>query len=299
MQQYIAQSGDVVRLKNSSIRKSSLRFEITRANPAVANQGIDLSKVNITIEVMQKGIKRTTTFPALNAYNFSFLDKFDSKVINLAPITALGLNTTGGEIFTNGADRTQMFEIPVTKFPFLLQGDDYMNVTVQILSGAYGSANVNSVCYFVTKDGTDLVQEAIILPKYLPVTDNRSDLKEDLGTICSLALFNSNNLTADQGDCVYNSVDIKSAYYNDNITSTELLEKSADYSGRMNFFNLFQSSNKFLKNASIYANVQVASVTVGIDYVYYEEVVPSASLFQAQQKRNQRIAFSKLNTLRN
>jgi len=294
---------ETVPLLNRSIRKAYLQIEYQHVDDATT-QGVNLSACNISVEVSQRGVNKNVNFQALPAY--SRYQAYEasingSNVINPILPSVCVLGDVIDER-TVGADSivTRQLIVPILDFPYVLNGDDKINLTVQQLSGLFGAGNTSSIVYLCVEDGTDLTQEAIILPTFVPITDNRTDVSEDLSMTNEVALIGTGVSTLSTSLNPFTSATIRSLHYNDEMTVTQLMRKAIDINIRanaINYFPVFKKDGLYLKQAVINLSVNTSLVVAGATWLFYNSITPNPMLMERALLARQRHDSSKINDL--
>lgn len=258
---------------------------------------IDLTKINVTLELNQGGRLYTSSFngvaPAcVGAMKQRAFESVDSLNFASSGLTCQGqfVEPAGVNPFINNV------YIPLLWGGYNVKGDDYFKIIVNTNPGFFGGANTNSSSfYLVTEESTDVNQIDVNIPYYYPITIDKTNPQFSEKACSEIYLINSAPYSfATQP---FQSIEVRSKYVNDrfdNYTletlSRELGEGRKFDKGCNQVYNVEPST---LEDVQINLDVNTAVVVNGAQWLFVSRTGFSVELLEKATEREHKINVSK------
>ena len=262
------------------------------------NADIDLSKLNITLELYQGGNLYTSSFNGVAPVAVGALKQnavFSLASYNFAPsgLTCQGQFVQGsgaGNVFLNNV------YVPLLWGGYNIKDEDYFKVIVNTNPGFFGGANTNaSSFYLVTEESTDVNQIDVNIPYYYPITIDKTNPQFSESACSEIYLINTAPYTfADQP---FQSIEVRSKYVNDRFDNYTLetlayeVGKSRNYDGGCNQIYMVEPST--LEDVQINLDINTSVVVNGAQWLFVSRTGFSTALLQKATEREQKINVSK------
>lgn len=259
---------------------------------------IDLSKLNITLELYQGGNLYTSSFNGVAPVAVGALKQNAVFSLSSYNFASTGLTCQGQYVQSAGSGNVFLNNVyvPLLWGGYNIKEDDYFKVIVNTNPGFFGGANTNaSSFYLVTEESTDVNQIDVNIPYYYPITIDKTNPQFSESACSEIYLINTAPYTfADQP---FQSVEVRSKYVNDRFDNYTLetlayeVGKSRVYDGGCNQIYMVEPST--LEDVQINLDINTAVVVNGAQWLFVSRTGFSTALLQKASEREQKINISK------
>jgi hypothetical protein len=195
-----------------------------------------------------------------------------------------GLATNGQSVrgvLNAGSTTTSTFTIPLLDGGYILKGDDYININIDVLPAFYSAnSTAGSSIYLVTEEGNGITQTDINLPIYEPITTDKQSPAYYYDGVSEIALINAvNNYTLATNP--FQSVDVRSQYVNERFDSDTLSARRYDtliQTATNGCSKIYYVEPSALWDVQLGLSINNTLVTSGSQFLYVRKVLTSPNL---------------------
>jgi len=296
----LRQGAESYTLKATSFKKAYILIQSVGNLPADAPtlSDINLSNINVTMELHQAGTTVTTSFNGVGPAIYGALKQQDP-----TSVFGLGFNTAGtacrGQVIqANGAGKVYLnnLAVPLLEGGYMLKNEDYIKININTTPGFFGGLNnVSSSFYLVTEEALDIQQVDINLPYYYPITIDKTNPQFSQKACSEIYLLNSAPYSfATQP---YQSIEVRSKYVNETFDNFTLETKShVEGYGRIadgGSNKIYDVEPSALEDVQINLNVNTSLVTNGANWLFVSRTDFSSPLLMRAQAHNEAVLIKK------
>jgi hypothetical protein len=296
----LRQGTDSFKLSAQSFKRAYLLIQSVGDSPTSTptTSDVNLSNLNITIELHQQGDTYLTSF---NGVAPALLGALKSK--NQESVLSQGWGVTGTTLRGNivptvtGSAFVNEVYIPLLWDGYNLKADDYVKFTTTTINGFFGGANSNnSSFYIVVEEGLDVNQIDVNVPVYYPITIDKTNPQFNESMVSEIYLLNSVP-TYDLSVQPFRSIEVRSKEVNDAF-DLYTLETLCNVKGYGRFFDLgsneiynFEPSR--ISDCLINLDVNTSVVTNGANWLFISRVCANEEVAKNAIERAEKINFAK------
>lgn len=260
---------------------------------------IDLSKLNITLELFQGNQLYTSSFNGVAPVAVGSMKQRAFESVSSLDFSASGLACRGQVVQANdGVSNVYLNNVyvPLLWGGYNIKDDDYFKVIVNTNPGFFGGANTSaSSFYLVTEESTDVNQIDVNIPYYYPITIDKTNPQFSEHACSEIYLINTAAYTfATQP---FQSIEVRSKYVNDRFDNYTLETLSRDL-GEGRSFDLgcnevYNVEPSTLEDVQINLDINTAVVVNGAQWLFVSRTGYSTILLEKAVDRETRINTNK------
>lgn len=301
----LRQGSETQTLKATSFKKAYILIQSVGnvAGVPATTKDIDLSKINISLEVSQENVFAVSSF---NGVGPAVLGALKQKDVTSFASVLFGTNclTCAGQEIQVGAGPLVSLNnvyLPLLEGGYNLTGSDYIKINVNTNPGFFGPGVSNtSSFYLVTEEGMDITQPDVNIPYYYPITIDKVNPQFSEKAASEVYLLNSNPIY-DFATQPFNSIEVRSKYVNDRFDNFTLETKckqdgeGRNFDGGSNLIYAVEPST--LEDLQVNLDVDTANVINGAQWLYFRRTCLSNAItskaISHERKINSRKAMSR------
>lgn len=269
------------KFSNQNIKRSYIIVHTigNAVNVAPSQKDIDLSKLRISLTLEQYGKSLSSSFNAIAPAIKGAMDDKSGSVADLGfftnGLTCSGINIVPEDV---AVKQESYLVIPLVQTPIIVKGDDCFKVSIDILSGFFGTTvDADSKVYIVTEDGTDLNQLDMELPFYYPMTTDKQYINYSFQGVSEISLIDSGS-SASKSDLAFTSIDIQSAHYNERFDQVDLfalnqMDQLGTPSERLLNFPVTRVNPSSLVDVKLSVSVDTTLVTTNNQFLHVQQTI--------------------------
>lgn len=302
MKQQLRLGSESIKVVNKSFGRAYILFQIV-ADTAVGpddSTNLDLSKVRISIDLKQGGVRETSSFNAVAPVGLGRLKTISSNFSNAINIdTATGVTCQGQYIGDNGAGVFyRNIQVPLLWGGYNLHSDDVITFNIDQIPGLYNATCSNaSTAYLVIEEANDVVQSDINLPYYYPITADKNSPSFTLKGASEIMLI-SNTIKGNFADSIFTALELRSNSVNDRFDLYTLAQLRYDRAIDLSA-PLYESTNVYNVEPSALSDVQVdlavntSSVVDGAQFLFTSKVLFVGEMAHRAMAKHNEISLKK------
>jgi hypothetical protein len=282
MKQQLRLGSESIKVVNKSFGRAYILFQLVADTGAGVDDStnIDLSKVRISIDLKQGGVRETSSFNAVAPVGLGRLKTISSNFSNAVNIdTASGVTCQGQYIGDDGgAINYRNVQVPLLWNGYNLSADDCITFNIDQIPGLYNTACATaSTAYLVIEEANDVVQTDINLPYYYPITADKNSPSFTVKGASEVMII-SNTLKPNFQDSIFTALEIRSGSVNDRFDLYTLAQLRYDRAIDLSS-PLYESTNVYNVEPSALNDVQVdlavntTSVVDGAQFLFISKVL--------------------------
>lgn len=287
MKQQLRLGSESIKVVNKSFGRAYILFQLVADTGAGSDDStnLDLSKVRVSIDLKQSGIRETSSFNAVAPVGLGRLKAISANYTNALNIdTATGVTCQGAYIADNGAGvNYRNVQVPLLWGGYNLHADDVITFNIDQIPGLYNTACANaSTAYLVIEEANDVVQTDINLPYYYPITADKNSPSFTLKGASEIMLV-SNTAKGTLSDSIFTSAEVRSTHVNDRFDLYTLAQLRYDKCVDLSAI-VYESTNIYNVEPSALSDVQVdlavntTSVVDGAQFLFCSKVLFSGEM---------------------
>ena len=262
-------------------------------------QDINLSKINITLELFQGNELYTSSFNGVAPVAIGAMKQRAFESVSSLDFDTNGLSCRGQVIQPNTATQVYLNNvfIPLLWGGYNIKDGDYFKVIVNTNPGFFGGDNTNaSSFYLVTEESTDVNQIDVNIPYYYPITIDKTNPQFSERACSEIYLVNTASPYRFSTQ-PFQSVEIRSKFVNDRFDNYTLETKSRE-EGEGRAFDLgsnviYNVEPSTLEDVQINLDINTANVVNGAQWLFVSRTGYSTILLEKAAERELKINVSK------
>ena len=299
----LRQGSETQTLKAQSFKKAYILIQSVgnAVNVPATTSDIDLTKINISIEICQEDVFAVSSFNGVAPTVLGALKQMNVNSVDSVNFAVSGLTCQGQEIQVASTTTKSLNNvyIPILYGGYILNGSDYIKINVNTNPGFFGAGVSNtSSFYLVTEESLDITQPDVNIPYYYPITIDKINPQFSEKSASEIYLINSLP-TYTFATQPFNSIEIRSKYVNDRFDNFTLETKSSqDGNGRTTDFGsnkIYVVEPSTLEDLQVNLDVDTTLVTNGAQWLYFSRTCVSKEMtskaISHARKVNQRKAI--------
>lgn len=305
MKQQLRLGSESITLTNKSFGRAYLQFQLVTDTTAGTddNTNLDLSKVRISIDLKQGGVRETSSFNGVGPVALEILKSVNPLYdgdINLNSTT--GLTCQGAPVYAISATSDlKLVKIPLLWGGYQLKADDSLTFNIDQIPGLYNSAcSAGSTAYLVIEEANDINQSDINLPYYFPITADKNSPSFSLKGSSEIMLL-STTRTSTLSNAVFTSCEVRSSHVNDRFDLYTLAQLRFDKKITVTAANYFESTNIYNVEPSALSEVNVdlginsTQVVDGAQFLFSSKVLFAPEIAMRAIAHSSKVTQRKLN----
>jgi hypothetical protein len=281
-----------ITIKGDSFGRAYLLIEGVGA-AALTNTDFNLTNLRATMTVHQAGVTGTSSFNAVGPAIKELICSADPSAWTNFSWAATG--TTARGILRGGTTTQSTIKIPLLDGGYILNGDDYVEFNIEVLSGLFSSnSSASSYVYLVTEAANGIIQTDINLPRYEPIDNSRQQVSFSYDGASEIAILNSAPYSATTNP--FTQVEVKSSFVQDRFdagTLDALRPTRIPQTAIQGCAKLYFVEPDALYSVTVNSSINTGLVTSGANFIYVNTVLTSKGMLirgiahaEKVQKRN-------------
>jgi hypothetical protein len=306
MKQQLRLGSESITLTNKSFGRAYLQFQIVTDQTAGSDDdtNLDLSKVRISIDLKQGGVRETSSFNGVGPVALEILKAVNPQYegdVNLNPVT--GLTCQGAQVYQiSPTSFLRLVKIPLLWGGYQLKADDSLTFNIDQIPGLYNACcSAGSTAYLVIEEANDINQSDVNLPYYYPITADKNSPSFSLKG-CSEIMLLSSSRTGTLSNAIFTSAEIRSSHVNDRFdlyTLAQLrFDKKLTISNTPNYFestNIYNVEPSALSEVNVDLGINTTSVVDGAQFLFSSKVLFSSEIAMRAIAHSNKVTQRKLN----
>ena len=298
MKQQLRVGSESIKIVNRNFGRAYLLFQIVADTSIAADDttNLDLTKVRISIDLKQGGVRETSSFNAVGPIGLGRLKTISANYTNALNIdTATGVTCQGAFIGDNGAGvNYRNVQVPLLWGGYSLKADDYITFNIDQIPGLYNATcATSSTAYLVIEDSHNVIQTDINLPYYYPITADKNSPSFTLKSASEIMLL-SNTIQTILPNSVFTSCEIRSKTINDRFDLYTLAQlrydKAVDLSAVLyEATNIYNVEPSALTDVQVDLGINTNAVIDGAQFLFCSKV-----LFVQEMAQRAMVKFNKI-----
>jgi hypothetical protein len=262
-----------------------------------------LSKVRISIDLKQGGVRETSSFNGVAPVALEILKSINPQYqndISFNPIS--GLTCQGAQVYTISATSDlRLVKIPLLWGGYQLKADDSLTFNIDQIPGLYNACcSASSTAYLVIEEASDINQTDVNLPFYYPITADKNSPSFSLKGTSEIMLLSSTP-TGSLSRAIFTSAEIRSSHVNDRFDLYTLAQLRFDKKITNLLPNLSESTNIYnvepsaLTDAQIDLGINTTQVVDGAQFLFSSKVLFSPEISMRAIAHASKVQERKLN----
>lgn len=281
MKQQLRLGSESIPVRNKSFGRAYILFQLV-ADSTIQDDttNLDLSKVRISIDLKQGGIRETSSFNAVAPVGLERLKGISSNYSNALLIdNTTGVTCQGAYIADDGANIVyRNVKVPLLWGGYNLSADDVITFNIDQIPGLYNAGcSASSTAYLVIEEAHDVIQADINLPFYYPITADKNSPSYTLKGASEIMIV-SNTLKGTLAQSIFNSAEIRSKSVNDRFDLYSLAQlrydRQVDLSSPLyESVNLYNVEPSALSDVQVDLSINTTSVVDGAQFLFVSKVL--------------------------
>jgi hypothetical protein len=298
----LRQGTDSFKLTAQSFKRAYLLIQSVGDAPASVptTQDVNLSNLNITIELHQQGETYLTSFNGVAPAVLGALKSKNPQSVVAQNWDATGVSLQGNVVpVATGTPFVNEVYIPLLWDGYNLKEGDYCKFTTTTIGGFFGGANSNnSSFYIIVEEGLDVNQVDVNIPVYYPITIDKTNPQFNESMVSEIYVLNSVP-TYSLNIQPFRSIEVRSKEVNDAF-DLYTLETLSNVYGYGRFFDygsnqIYNFEPSRLSDVLINLDVNTSVVTNGANWLFVSRVCANEEVAKNAIERSERINFAKAN----
>jgi hypothetical protein len=304
MKQQLRLGSESITLTNKSFGRAYLQFQLVTDTTAGTDNdtNLDLSKVRISIDLKQGGVRETSSFNGVGPVALEILKAVNPLYQSDINFANTGLTCQGAQVFAiSGTSDLRLVKIPLLWGGYQLKADDSLTFNIDQIPGLYNAAcTAGSTAYLVIEEASDINQSDINLPYYFPITADKNSPSFSLKGTSEVMLLSSTR-TTQLSDAIFTSAEIRSSHVNDRFDLYTLSQLRFDKQITSSPANIYESTNIYNVEPSALSEVQVdlginsTQVVDGAQFLFTSKVLFSPEIAMRAIAHSNKVTQRKLN----
>lgn len=304
MKQQLRLGSESIKLQNKSFGRAYVLFQLvtdTTGTNVDDSTNLDLTKLRISIDLKQGGIRETSSFNGVAPLGLEVLKQINPNYSTDINFDTSGLTCQGAYVYNISlTSDLRLVKVPLLWGGYQLKADDELTFNIDQIPGIYNAGcAIASTAYLVVEEANDINQTDVNLPFYYPITADKNSPSFSPKGASEIMLI-STSKTQKLSDAIFTSAEVRSAQVNDRFDIYSLAQLRFDKQITNLGASIYESVNIYNVEPSALTDVQVdlgvntTNVIDGAQFLYVSKVLFSTEIAMRSIAHANKVAERKL-----